>query len=268
MTTFETSQGFAQVEQYRVNVTTRLDAEHRQYMQKLTEKTIKLWLAVAKKIVAGERQFDYPHSPESAMAKDEPGCDKINTPLAEPRVTIWGDPIKDNGFTVHSHTLPQDALDSFWSRYDALQSFKSAEPPAPSSTPVAPQNPANANVEPNKASFDTSGDRKFPTTKEALEALDIDALFVVPVSKVMLRSQDGNEYWELYGKYGGKPAQYPDMRVYRDNEVAQKNGLASKLDAFGLMPGKELVGEWTLKAKVGERKGKKVAYPVALKDAA
>jgi hypothetical protein len=278
MTTFETSQGFANIEGgYRVNVTTRLDAEHRTGMKELTEKTVKLWLAIAKKIAAGERKFDYAFSPESAMAKDKPEFAKINIPIAEPRVTVWGDVPGGSGFTVHSHSVAQDALDVYWSRYDALQGLVS-----PQETPK-PQNPLStqASQQPN-ADLGASGAKLAQSTnpspsadgvtkvsgKKAARTLSNGSLFELPIYQVKLRSKDDSQYYEFYTKYGSKLGEYPEIEVYTDNEIAKTNGLLDFLGEFGLTPGKDKMGEWVLRGVVKDKGDKKNLYAVSLRSAA
>lgn len=267
MTTFETSQGFVNVEQYRINVTARLDNNHRQHMRVLTEKTVKLWLAVARKITAGERQFDYPHSPETSLAKDEPTANGIEIPLAEARCTVWGDLPGGNGFTVHSHTIPQDALDIYWARFDALQGFKSAEPPPQVQIPPAatetPKNPPSAS---NTPIVGDDGVVKVGGKKQAA-TLSGGTLFELPIYQIKLRSQDDSQYYEFYTKYGGNLGKFPEMRVYTDNEVAKTNGVLDFLGGYELSPGKDKMGEWVVRGVVKDKGDKKDLYVVSVRAA-
>ena len=92
------------------------------------------------------------------------------------------------------------------------------------------------------------------------------AEFSMQICKIMKRSQDGNEYYEFYHKYGQNPGKFAELRLYADNEVALKNGLLDSLDALALKPGQDRLGEWLLKCRVAEnaKKGENVVYPLAL----
>lgn len=270
MTTFETSQGFVDVDGYRINVTARLDAANREHMKALVEKTVRLWLYVARHIKEEKRQCSPIDCPEDMVVRQH------FFPLSEARVTVWGDMPSKAGFTVHSHSKAQDVLDVYWSRYDALASFQPAPANTGQSAPVASETPTkqeNAANVPSGASQGHSSENgefdgkeaKFKNKKDALEVLDVGSLFVTRVLMVKLRSQDGTEYFELYGAYGDKVAQYADFRVYRDNETAIKTGLVAKLDSLNLKPGKEATGDWVLKAKVILKQDKKQLLALSLK---
>lgn len=264
MTTFETSQGFVDAEGYRVNVTARLDAPNREHMKALVEKTMRLWLYVARHIAEGKRICSPIDCPEDMVVRNH------FLPLSEARVTIWGDMPNRAGFTVHSHSKAQDVLDVYWARLDGLASFIKEPPKAPTSpqsteTPKTPQNAAN--VPPDSKEGQSSEAVKVGGKKDAT-ALPNGTVFELSICQIKKRSQDGTEYFEFFGKYGNKIGDWPEMNVYTDNEVAQKNGLLDKLNTLGLTPGKDKLGEWTLKGKVAEKDGKKKLYALALKEAA
>lgn len=269
-TSFVTSQGFENIDGHRINVTARLDTENRQHMAVLVEKTIKLWLYVAKKIAAGERSAEYNVTPEDAIEKNH------FTPLAEERCTVWGDTANGAGFTVHSSYTAQDALDVFWARHDALMAFKSmTEPPTQQntpqtqsqgqSTPNAPSTPLNANS--GHSSSDANGVTKV-SGKKAAAALVNGSLFELPIYQIKLRSKDDSQYYEVYTKYGSNLGQYPELSIYTDNEIAKQNGVLDFLAAFGLTPGKDKMGEWVLRGVVKDKGDKKNLYAVSIREAA
>lgn len=274
MTTFETSQGFANIKGFRINVTARLDTVNREAMKELVESTVKAWLYAADLITRGERTTVIEASPETKMAaryKD------IVLQLTEPRVTVWGDMPNGAGFTLHSHSYIQDVLDVYYARLDALAGFATPQEPPKPQTPVSSQGavasdanlpPSDAkSTQPNETSANGDGVVKV-NGKKAAAALANGTLFEVPIYQVRLRSQDDNKYFEFYTKYGSNLGQYPEMKVYTDNEVAKTNGLLGKLEALGLTPGKDKMGEWTVKGVVREKDGKKNLYPVSIREAA
>lgn len=250
MTTFETSQGFANIEGYRVNVTARHDAAYGyEPMKELVESTIKLWLFIAKKIAAGERTVNVPTTPEDKIA-DAIQSPVMKMPLAEPRVTIWGDMPSGSGFTVHSHSKAQDALDIYWSRYDALQTFKSAEPAPQVQNPVIPlETPKNTVLDLQSGVIPAT---RAPNPKEIVYANGQMVWF--GVNKIAMGANKGSATYALWGNLGQK---YPLMTVYKckpnsdensPNYIAIKDvvtGLGLSVDAGKV----EAAGSWKLICK-------------------
>lgn len=273
MTTFETSQGFVNIEGYRINVTTRLDAENRDAMKELTEKTVKMWLYVAKLIARGERQCAVEYSAETSMAARHK---TLAAQIAEPRVTVWGDTPGGAGFTVHSHSYGQDALDVYYARLDALATFATA--PESPKAPAATNTPANTENAANGAS-DAKSAQSTPTPpsadgvtkitgKKQAAALPNGSVFELPIYQVKLRSKDDSQYYEVYTKYGSNLGQYPELNIYTDNEQNKANGVLDFLSEFGLTPGKDKLGEWILRGVVKDKGDKKNLYAMSIRSAA
>ncbi len=265
MTYFETSQGFVNVEGYRLNVTARLDPENRMHMKDLVEKTIKLWLFVAKNIGGNTRTVTYNTTPEDAI--------KANhfAPMAEPRVTVWGDLPTGSGVTVHSHSHAQDALDVYFARQDALGAFTPQNSPQATPTPATPQN-ANLPQSGNVAGQNTTpvagviNATRAPNPK-AVEYAD-GQMVAYTVNKVAMGANKGSATYALWGPLGQK---YPLMTIYKNkpnsdetapNYIAIKDfivGLGLSVDAGKV----EAMGNWTLICKavhVPQADGSKKEY--------
>lgn len=274
MTTFETSQGFVNIEGYRINVTARLDPECREAMKELVEKTVKMWLYVAKLIARDERQCAVEYSAESSMAAR---YKSLAAQIAEPRVTVWGDTPGGAGFTVHSHSYGQDALDIYYARHDALKGFVSSqETPKPqnglSTQVAAPASPANGAPDAKSAQSTTPSPSADGITKvsgkKTAATLPNGSIFELPIYQVKLRSKDDSQYYEVYTKYGSNLGQFPELLIYTDNEQAKANGVLDFLGGFGLTPGKDKLGEWVLRGVVKDKGDKKNLYAVSIRSAA
>ncbi len=273
MTTFETSQGFANIDGYRINVTARLDPECREAMKELVEKTVKMWLYVAKLIARGERQCAVEYSAETSMAARHK---TLAAQIAEPRVTVWGDVSGGAGFTVHSHSYGQDALDVYYARLDALATFAIVQEPP--KAPPATKTPANNENAANSPSDAKSAQTATPppsvdgvtkvSGKKTAATLPNGALFELPIYQVKLRSKDDSQYYEVYTKYGSNLGQFPELLIYTDNEIAKTNGVLDFLGGFGLTPGKDKLGEWVLRGVVKDKGDKKNLYAVSIRSAA
>lgn len=255
MTSFETSQGFVNVEKYRLNVTARLDTANREHMKDLIEKTVRVWLYVAKNIEAGMRVLSLNTTPEDMI--------KANhfAPIAEPRVTVWADlPGSGAGFTVHSHSHAQDAIDVYFARQDALALFAPTTPPQSNSTPTEAQNAAFANLgsqtgnsapAPKVVDGIISATRA-PNPKEVLYADGQMVSFVV--NKIVMGTNNGSVTYALWGPLG---ARFPLKTIYKtkagsdansSDYIAMKDlivGLGLSVDAGKI----EAAGNWALVCK-------------------
>jgi hypothetical protein len=252
MTTMDTSQGFINIGAYRLNVTARLDEINRQYMTPIVEKTVKLWLFVAKAISENKRKAEWPEgvalTPEDIV---KPG---YFAPIAEPRCTVWGDCAAGVGFTVHSYSNAQDALDVYWSRHDALTLFAVSHPPTAPTPPATPQNAPNANLGANQANPAPLLDgvisaTRAPNPKEVLYA--DGQLVSFGVNKIVMGTNNGSVTYALWGPLGAK---YPLKTIYKTRAGSDANSpdyiamkdlivsLALSVDAGKI----EATGNWQL----------------------
>jgi hypothetical protein len=255
MTNFETSQGFINIGAYRLNVTARLDQINRQYMTAIVEKTVKLWLFVAKAISENKRKAEWPEG--VALTPEDIIKPNYFAPIDEPRCTVWGDCAASVGFTVHSYSNAQDALDVYWSRHDALTLFALTNPPPASETPKTPQNGANANVGANPANPTPLQDGVISATRapnpKSVEYAD-GQLVAFGVNKVAMGANKGSATYALWGSLGQK---YPLTTIYKNKPNSDENspnyiaikdfivGLGLSVDAGKV----EAAGNWTLICK-------------------
>lgn len=270
MTILETSQGFVNVGAYRVNVTARLDTANREHMTAIVEKTVKLWLFVAKAITANQRKAEWPEG--VALTPEDIVKPNHFTPIAEPRCTVWGD-IAGSGFTVHSYSNAQDALDIFYSRMDGLKIFAIApEAPKAPATPQGSQTPENAPRPANSPSDAISSPSVDGVTKisgkKTAATLPNGSLFELPIYQIKLQSKNDVRYYEVFTKYGSKLGDWPELTIYSDNEIAKTNGVLDFLGGFDLTPGKDKMGEWVLRGVVKDKGDKKNLYAVSIRSAA
>lgn len=255
MTNFETSQGFINIGAYRLNVTARLDQINRQYMTAIVEKTVKLWLFVAKAISENKRKAEWPDG--VALTPEDIVKPNYFAPIDEPRCTVWGDCAANVGFTVHSYSNAQDALDVYWSRHDALTLFAISHPPQSPETPKTPQNGANANVGANPAQSAPLQDGVISATRapnpKSVEYAD-GQLVAFGVNKVAMGANKGSATYALWGSLGQK---YPLTTIYKNKPNSDENspnyiaikdfivGLGLSVDAGKV----EATGNWTLICK-------------------
>lgn len=224
MTSLETSQGFAQIENYRMNITARYDTVMGDDIatKALIESTIKLWLYVAKLIHAGERKTAINSSPEDRMVG--PGGVPLELmPLSEPRVTVWCDVLAGEGFTVHSHSKPQDALNIFWARHDAVAAFAPAIPPQATPTPKPQENASSANVGANTGNpppilEGVIAATRAPNPKEVLYA--DGQLVSFEVNKIVMGTNNGSVTYALWGPLG---ARFPLKTIYKTRAGSDAN---------------------------------------------
>lgn len=255
MTNFETSQGFINIGAYRLNVTARLDQINRQYMTAIVEKTVKLWLFVAKAISENKRKAEWPDG--VALTPEDIVKPNYFAPIDEPRCTVWGDCAANVGFTVHSYSNAQDALDVYWSRHDALTLFAVSHPPQVPETPKTAQNSANANVARNN-------DYPPPILEGVIEAtrapnpkevLYSDGQLVsFEVNRIVMGTNNGSVTYALWGPLGAK---YPLKTIYKTRAGSDANSpdyiamkdlivnLALSVDAGKI----EATGKWIMVCK-------------------
>lgn len=269
MTNMDTSQGFINIGAYRLNVTARLDEINRQYMTAIVEKTVKLWLFVAKAISENKRKAEWPDgvalTPEDIV---KPG---YFAPISEPRCTVWGDCAANVGFTVHSYSNAQDALDVYWSRHDALTLFAVSHPPVATNTPAATQNAPNANVVRNSDQHAPILEGVFEATRapNPKEVLYADGQLVsFQVNKIVMGTNNGSVTYALWGPLGQK---YPLKTIYKTRAGSDANSpdyiamkdlivsLALSVDAGKI----EATGNWIMVCKathVSQPDGSKKEY--------
>lgn len=253
-TNIETSQGFINIGAYRINVTARLDQINREHMTAIVEKTVKLWLFVAKAITENKRKAEWPAG--VALTPEDIVKPNYFAPIDEPRATVWGD-VGSAGFTVHSYSTAQDALDIWWARHDALTLFAITNPPQAPETPKTPQNAPNANVGANTANPAPLLDgvvaaSRAPNPKEVLYA--DGQLVSFGVNKIVMGTNNGSVTYALWGPLGAK---YPLKTIYKTRAGSDANspdyiamkdlivGLGLSVDAGKI----EAVGNWTLVCK-------------------
>lgn len=271
-----------EINDFILSVTTRFyPGDSLQLLDDLTANTISAWLWIVGLLEKNEWDTSV------AIDSVEEKYAKTNNlpyepPLGDARVTVWATWRSNNNFKFHlnsdekiqdavlvntaSRAGIQKATDKWLEKHPQNQATKPSNssfmPPQATTTSKAPENAQKATNE----ALQHNHDAKCYTRKEALDEFEAGAEFSMQICKIMKRSQDGNEYYEFYHKYGQNPGKFAELRLYADNEVALKNGLMDSLDALALKPGQDRLGEWLLKCRVAEnaKKGENVVYPLAL----
>lgn len=242
-------------------ITARQPATGLNTESRLIARTVKFWLYLAGLIEKGERLCN--EQLQSVENTNDSGEGYEFSP--EPRVTVfnWNHELPGNiGLTVHSDTFPQNALSVWWATYDALQELgalqntpqsneKGANSSATPQNQITPKQQQNAVNNPSNAILPVTG------KKQAKELASGQQFSMNIVKVAMVMSRTGQQTWELFTNYGGKPGQYAEMTVYADNEIAIRDGIVLKLNKLGLIPGKEKDGQWFIVGRVYESKGKK-----------
>lgn len=249
MTILACSNGFVQLGSYRVNVTTRLDAENVTKLGELTITTINMWMYLAGKIAAGAREITLPEG-QPATPELKLGIEDL---YIEPRVTVWGDVLPGHSLTVHSDTHPMAVLVLFWARHDAIQAaVEKYTPEQPQQQPAAPRNTTETGTQ-SASTLLTVRD-----AKEAKQHVGASVLMrIAGVSKAF--TQSGAVEYQLFAQYGQQLGKFPELRVYADNEAAIAQGIVGLLDQFELKPGQPPMPTSLLATvKVAPGKGDKV----------
>lgn len=240
----------------------------------LVIKTVSLWQYLKKLIDAGERTTPLNKTPEMAVQEATMQHDETSQggysfePWQETRVTVF-DWSNHYGLTVHSDTMAQSALDTYYGLHDALEQLapKATETapasaqtresaPAPMVTPEAPKQPVNGVIQASRA----------PNPKETLYAEG--QLVAFNVVKVSVGANKGSATYALWGTLGG--GKYPLMTVYKCKPNSDENSLGyiaikDTIVSMNLSLDKpEAHGNWRLTCQAAHKDGKEYLNPVSL----
>lgn len=273
---------------YELNMTARkVDSMTPVEMSKLIISTVKLWLYLARQIEAGVQELPESIAFKSAEMSVENETETELVQHHEPRVTVfdWNHRLE---LTVHSNSLPQPALELWYSMNDAQAELdklypRNAPKPAqeaatavPHATTYIPENdrtatPKNAPVAPNTPQQPIEGvvmATRAPNPKE--KSYPDGQLVEYKINKIVLGTHptSGSVIYSLWGELGKK---YALQTVY----VMASNGseksynykaVESVLEPLGLsIPGKvQAEGNWKLICKASNAGEKQFMNIVSL----
>lgn len=259
---------------YVLSITTRSCGDSPQVMEDLTYKTIKAWLWIANELEHGE--YTLPVDAETGdligsvedrytVAMWETNEEfKLADAWGDSRVTVW-DTFKSQsriGFHLNSDDIPQVAVDTWLANHKAIERVLADTPQtAPQSRQDAHSSASNViqddkPAQPKNAP-QTPASGIFYTKNEAIEKLKPGDKFAMKICQIACVSdKKGNRQYEFSAKYGQNVGKFPEITIYADNEVAQKNGLIAYLETFNLKLGESKMGEWILHCNVGAPKEK------------
>lgn len=254
-----------------LSVTTRSVGDSLQTMEELTFRTIGAWFHLTGKIGKGEFELSEQEqgSVESRytdfMRKTDPEFNLVDA-WGDARVTVWAKNVdfhlnSDDDFqtAIWTYQAHQNALKRAEKAFAAIQQDK-AQP--------APANEKPASPKGNGSNGQSSS--RFLTRKQMLEQLHEGDTAPMKIAKIMLHSQDDTRYYELYPMLGnGSVGKYAELRVYTDNEIAEKNGVLQVLNDIGLKTGKGMESTWIVECKLAKnKKGELDAYPQSIQESA
>ncbi len=244
----------------------------------LIVRTVKLWVYLATQIEQGVKTLPEQIAHKSVeqsiidmITLDETMQGATFQETGENRVTVfdWNHRFE---LTIHSDTIPQQALDLWWAMHDAKDELEklypsqsnekavnsNAAPPAGTSAPAAPAAPIAGVIKATRA-----------PNKNRPEYAD-GQLVEFTVEKIVASSNQGSatfQFWTALGK------QYATHTVFKQSKSGTINSdyeiIAPVIEKIGFSFDKlEQVGSWRLITKVAhvDKDGKKLEYhnPVSL----
>lgn len=231
--------------------------------------TVAIWLEIHDALHAGVKEFDEA-AQRSGLSRSGVGSEGVQD---EPLCTVWGAvKFKSLEFTltVHSDTLPQDALQAaighlltiraLREEFPAEQAEAPAPAPAPAVVPKSKQAPSSAPTEKHEAAVVTHFESFDGKAKDEHVAAGVISFDVYKIE--MQYTPKGQRFWGFYGLWNGRPSQYPcaGVRVYEDGKFLPEGVLSLLQDA-----GAEAEGKWRVTARV-VRKGENTYYNVTAID--
>lgn len=251
-----------QIEQYTLSVTYRHDPMLSVNMAAdLIEATVKLWLYVAKILTSpGSGEFDakwpdgHPLTPEAKIQDKYKAPEVATAADSDPFVTVFDKPADNNdrlGFTLHSNSSAQEALDAVLAWIGGTQGFKAQplENPHKAKSYV----PASQNA-PNGVKMQESGHSgKLPSLRwmSDAKALEVGSQFQLErrAYEVVYRNDKGRLWYHLYStRNDGTRNQYPDAKL---NAAKISPELRGRLEQCGaVLDGQPGAGEFVIIGEV------------------
>lgn len=264
---------------YELCITSRSSGDSPQVLQDLTFRTIGAFLKIAKMIEDGTYDTITAEAFEGSVEERYTAFRRETDPefnlceaWGDARVTVWdtnrGSKVADLHLNSDDHL--RVAIETWVAHKAAIQMALEKFPPAiqHEKAQPAPADEKPATPKGNGSNGQTT--TRFLTRKQMLEQLHEGDTAPMKIAKVMLRSQDDTRYYELYPMLGnGSIGRYAELRVYTDNEVAEKNGVLKVLNDIGLKTGKGMESTWIVQCIVAKnKKGELDTYPQSIQESA
>lgn len=253
---------------YELNITARyIDPIAVEIHTMLIVRTVKLYLYIAKAIQEGKRELSPEMKERSVEISIEDELQKTKSPYTfenypETRLTIfdWNHVLD---LTIHSSTLPQQALDLWWAMHDAkselapLYSQNGIKTPqnAPNSSAdeksaITPQQPANGVVRATRAPN--------PNAPQYADGQLVE--FTIKRVVLGVHPTSGSVIYSLWGDLGRKFALKTIYRTsaHSDEDSYDYAAIAPLLESLQLaIPGNvQAEGKWRLIMRAAHDKGK------------
>jgi hypothetical protein len=264
-TKFSSSHSFFNVPASRLHITQR-PLDYTTSPQSLTPEqlkdlalhTVAIWIELHDALHAGVKELTEA-AQQTALSRAGIGTDGIQD---EPLASVWG-PVKFKSLeftlTVHSDTLPQDALSAaiahlltiraLREEFGAVEEKSDPAPQAPKSAAPALKVVAKADPRETREAvhFETfDGKEKEQHVNAGLISFDVHQI-------ERQFSPKGDKFWTFYGFFKGRESQYPcaGVRVYEDAKFLPDD----VKDLLSAIEG-EREGLWRVVASVVEKAGK------------
>lgn len=237
----------------------------------LIVRTVKLWLYLAKQIQDGVKELpeqiafkSAEESVEIAIHLDETMRDFKFFDAPETRVTVWGYNIN---LTLHSNTIPQQALGIYWSTNSALMELDALypKPQVPQSAQDAPNSSATAQQASNTPIAPTSGVIMATRAPNRNTPIYSDGQLVGSIiNKIVATANQGSATFQMWGPLGRDYAIHTLYRTDKSGNLKKDyQQVKPLLDGLGLSIEKpEATVNWMLVTRAAhvEKDGKKLEY--------